>query len=492
MIHEDDAAPAVLRGYTAADHRRRLLNIAFCNQRVRTCLRRHHVGHYLPGQAYYNLCEYPCRTWTPDERDEAELDRLRDHGIGLIQLHSDWSDPARRFGGHTFAPPDPDGMRRFVDMAHRRGVKVIAYMSTGFFERRDPDFRSEWARENDTLVASWFRLARCSPASVGWRAYLLPQVARMLDDFGLDGIYNDVGYHPLYKRTWAGPPTADEVFAFEEGPGRDESFLDLLALLYDEVHRRGGIVKVHARNATFDEARSSYDYLWVGETAREGDALREASKNLPPFVVPCLDLRTATIASEDSLYLDAIPYMQFPLLLAGRPYTGERGDCAKMSYADKDDHEEHPSSRADHEKWAYYQSHPDGPWCYASWDVCPPRPERRATHARWLKAYRPLVEAGTRVWLQVGESDLFHAPLPDGVVASLFANRDLHVVLVNYNDTPAEIATRDVYVNTEAPASVSANHWTVPGRSLLILRGIPPSSGSESVPTVAVEGDARP
>jgi hypothetical protein len=36
-------APAVLRSYTAADHRRRLENIAICTRDIRQCLRKHLV-----------------------------------------------------------------------------------------------------------------------------------------------------------------------------------------------------------------------------------------------------------------------------------------------------------------------------------------------------------------------------------------------------------------------------------------------------------------
>ncbi len=58
------------------------------------------------------------------------------------------------------------------------------------------------------------------------------------------------------------------------------------------------------------------------------------------------------------------------------------------------------------------------------------------THARWLKHYLPLVDdGGTWAWLEIGQSDLFSEPLPRNVVASAFANRELHLVLANYGAT---------------------------------------------------------
>ncbi len=41
--------------YTSEDHRRRLENIAICERGIATCLRKHLITSYLPGQAYYNL-----------------------------------------------------------------------------------------------------------------------------------------------------------------------------------------------------------------------------------------------------------------------------------------------------------------------------------------------------------------------------------------------------------------------------------------------------
>jgi hypothetical protein len=77
-----------------------------------------------------------------------------------------------------------------------------------------------------------------------------------------------------------------------------------------------------------------YDYLWVGETVDSIDSLRTAVKNHPPYVVRCLDFSRATIPKEDEMYLQSIPYMQFPLLLGGRPVTGERAVIPGIHYAD--------------------------------------------------------------------------------------------------------------------------------------------------------------
>ena len=460
-----ESIPAVLGGYSKDEHRRRLENIAYGERAIAKCMRKHLIADYLPGQCSYNLGEYPCRhVWDPGEWDERELDNLKEQGIRLIQLHEEWNDAERLFGGDKFTPLNPAGFRRFVDMVHRRGMKLIVYASSGFFERRDRDFRPEWARSPD-LVELWYQYAHCSPASPGWRAYLLPRLVGILDDYGVDGFYNDLGYKNLAGR--GVKPSADEVPAMEEDEHHDGALEDLLALIYAEVKRRGGIVKVHHGGASrLQTDREVYDYLWVGEGIRNADSFREAVKNHPPYVVPCLDMSRATIANENELYLEAVPYMQFPLLLAGRPFTGERATIPGIQYQPE---EKDFWTRHCREIWRYYQSHSQGPYSYGWWDSVPGRPEARPTHARWLKQYLPMVEEGTWAWLEISDSSIFPRPLPADVVASAFANRDLYLVLANYRRDAAEVVTAEAYCSAEQPCQ-ARTRWTLEARSLQILK----------------------
>jgi len=468
-------APPIVNRYTAEDHRRRLQNIAACQRSIRSCLRKHLIANYLPAQCCYNLGEYPCRKpWDPGEYDERELDRLREQGIQLIQVFDEWNDSLRLFGGDKYTALNPAGFRRFIDMVHRRGMKILTYASACFLQRTDPDFRQEWSSEGDNLSVGYWNMARCSPASPGWRAFLLPRIARILDTYELDGIYIDGGYVQNFRRRLQAP-AKDEVAAFEETPEHDGAFADLLALIHAEVQRRGGILKLHVDAA--DQPRTAglkvYDYLWVGEGVNHADSLREAVKNHPPYVVPCIDMTFAKIESADEPYLHAIPYLQFPVLQAGRPFTGERGMIPGVQYASGDDF----WMRRCREAWNHYQAHPEGPYTYGGWDAVPERPETRPTHARWLKQYLPLVEDGTWAWLEIGESDLFARPLPGDTVASAFANRELYLVLANYGRTSTDIATADAYSRVEGPSAPPRNdtesaskRWTLPPRSLAILR----------------------
>jgi len=459
------AAPLIAAGDEAL-HRRRLENIALCQREIQQSLRTHLVTDYLPGQCVYNLGEYPSQTrWEPSDEDERELDRLRDHGIRLLQVHEEWNDSQRLFGSHKLDAVNPAGFRRFVEMVHRRGMRIIVYISSGYFQRSDPDFQPSWAGPHD-LREIYFRYAGCSPANPGWRAYLLPRIARILDEYGVDGLYNDLGYRQPGSKSAA----PDEVLAFPEDAEHDGALADLLALIYSEVKRRGGVVKVHRGGIRRPNTELKvYDYLWVGEGARDGDRMRQFTKDFPPYVVPCLDMSRARLDHEDDLYLQSLPYLQFPLLLAGRPVTGQRALVPGIEYPPE---EKCFWTRHMRAIWKYRQEHPEGPPSYGWWDSVPGRPEARPTHHRWLKIYRPLVEEGTWAWLEITRSTLFRQPLPAEVVASAFANRDLHLVLANYGREPLTVTTTARYTDLAADDAPGAgrDQWTLPARSLRLLR----------------------
>ena len=461
--------PAVLKSYRAEDHRRRLENIGRCHSAIRSCMRKHLITDYLPAQCCYNLGEYPARKpWTLESCDEEELDQLRDHGIQLIQLFDEWADPLRLFGGDKFTPANPDAVGRFIDMAHERGMKVLPYASTCFLQRTDLDFRQAWSREGDNLEVGFWNMARCSPASPDWRAHLLPRIIRVLDEFGADGIYIDGGYvWNVAKRLHT--PAQDEVVAFQETPDYDGAFTDLLALIYSEVKRRGGVLKLHVSGCQRPQSGELkvYDYLWVGEGVGNAERIREAVKNHPPYVVPCIDMTFAKVVGDDEPFLHGVPYMQFPLLQAGKPFTGQRASIPGVKYPKGEKDWWIQRCRA---IWKHYQAHPDGPHTYGIWDHLPGRPETRSTHARWLKQYLPMVEEGTWAYLEIGDSDMFAQPLPPHVVASAFANRDLYLVLANYGQAPVEIEASDAYLPTDDPSAAAAKRWNLGKRSLHVLR----------------------
>jgi hypothetical protein len=194
----------------------------------------------------------------------------------------------------------------------------------------------------------------------------------------------------------------------------------MLSLIYQEVKRRGLLVKLHKEGwDTVYTDLPIYDYLWVGEAVTDIDHLRRTTKSYRPYVVP---ERSTNIRyeHEDELYLNALPYMQFPMLKGGT----KDGD------------------------------------------------EIRGRYSFWLKQYLPMVEEGTWAWIEVAESDLFRQPPPRGVVASVFANREVHLVLANYGKIDAELDTSAQYLPVGEGSAPPNGEWKLPPRSMRILRRV--------------------
>lgn len=471
LTQQSTGAAPILASWTAEDHRRRLLNIQACERGIRKYLKKHLITNYLPGQVSYNLGEYPSHTpYDPDEYDDNELANLAANGIQLLQVMEDWNDLLNLHGADHWTSPNPAGMRRFIDMAHNHGIKVLIYASTGYMQEDDPDMNLDWTREtagNGNHSLHW-KLIRCSPGSPGWRSFFLKKTLQILEDYECDGLYNDWGYISPAKSKL--PPAKDEVVAFEETLEHDAAKEDLCALVYAEVKRRGGIYKFHADfNDRPHFKEHLYDYLWVGEGIGDLEKSRNEAKDHPPYVVPQFDATPGGKIIEDHQYMHAIPYMQFPQLLAGRPFTGERSTIPGVDYRPEEVDRYLKGWRDD---WRYFQANPDGPYIYGPWDRYPARPLVRETHAKWLKLYRAMVEAGSYAYLEITDSDLFAGSLPENVVASVFVNLETYLVLANYSQNEVSIKTSDSYTAFSESFGGQGQHWTLPGETLLILRKI--------------------
>jgi hypothetical protein len=419
--------PAILTTYKTEDHRARLENIDFAEARISTAVRKHLVTSYIPGHAVYKPSG---KSWDPTEQDNEAMAKLSELGIGIIQPWSDWSTP---WGKNYLVATDPEGFKRMVRLAHTHGLKVIPYTSSQFFERTDKNFKKDWAWDKSfDLVEFDYHLAHCSPASPDWRAYILHRHLRVMDEYEVDGLYNDLGYYRpgerenFYMDAAKQKFAEDDVLAFKEGPKQDGAMADVLALLYAEIKRRGGIYKLHKEGVdTIYTDLKVYDYLWVGESNHDFNFVRESTKNFTPYVTP-QRLVSVTPGEENETFINAIPYMQFPLIGHGQP--GDQGD-------------------------KYIE-----------------------TFAFWFKRYLPMVEEGSWVWIDILSSNLFESDLPKKAVASLFVNREVYLVVANYNQGPIEIKTTDQYVSVLGSTGQPQNIWKLDERSAQILKLVRPAT----------------
>ena len=74
--------------YDIEQTKKRIDNIKRAEEGNKAYLRRHRIGEYLPGQAIYNLGDYPKRfSIEPTEYDYNLIKDMAQNGVGVIQVH---------------------------------------------------------------------------------------------------------------------------------------------------------------------------------------------------------------------------------------------------------------------------------------------------------------------------------------------------------------------------------------------------------------------
>lgn len=415
---------------SVSEQRRRFENIAFAERTAKSYLRKHQVHNYIPGQVIYNLGEYPARfSIAPTAYDEQRIAELAEAGVGLMQIHEEWNDAIRVLGADKYSSHDPEGMRAFIDLCHKYGIKILPYFSTGFFDVRDPDYIDAFGTEA-RLDSGHFRYTGCNPASPEWVSYNLEQMKRIMDDYGFDGIYNDMGY-PFDKN-------------FKDGYIVDDPYIeDTLGRIYSAVKERGGIVKVHQGLCISPRGNTKvYDYLWVGESVTDIKELRRAA-TFEPYVVPCPDFRFLQ-GTADAFFAKTIPFMQFELRLDGRPVTGECSCVPGIEYVNN------PINRE--QEWyetikAWHDAHPDGPHVYSSWSAIPDDVAHRDLWKEYLGLYLPMVEENSNVYIDIQENNLMLGEKPQDVVMSMFVNDSCYLVVSNIGGKQEKLTLTEDWID---------------------------------------------
>ncbi|HNQ35882.1 MAG TPA: hypothetical protein PKN80_07460, partial [bacterium] len=343
---------ALVRVWSAAAERQRLENLALARRLIRRSIGHQVLVDYRPGHVWYNYAEYPAEPLSiPDEADERKFARYRELGIEVFKIHEEWNDAFEVYGADKFSPNNRRAFRTLIDRVHAHGMKFLPYISTGYYDKRSRRFRSRWANylngKIKSLTGGYYDLAECSPRSPEWRAFLLGAVERLMAEYPLDGLYNDVGYNSLAMYD-PPDPQLGQVNAFEESPQRDGAFEDLTQELYTIVKRHRGIYATHfgryyrSYNNYFTPDPwpprfQCYDYTFAGEAVGSLDALLRKVRRQPPFVLYIPDWRYIEKQQPGldsrAVYAISIPYLQFPVLYDGRPITGKKYWGRKLKYA---------------------------------------------------------------------------------------------------------------------------------------------------------------
>ena len=419
---------------------------------VRSCYKRVRIRDYLFGQAVYNLGDYPAQVFSDiTDYDRQLIRNLADAGVQMIQLHEDWNDVCRLYGGDKYSSSDPQGTRNFVEYCHSCGIKVIAYVSTGYFHEPDPEFREEYAPRKEFLASLYYKYRKCDLGHPGWRKYITEKTLSAMDSYGLDGIYNDWGYS-RYQ-----PELGD--CCLPEGY-YDPQLEDALGEIYSKIKSRGGIYKLHCdRNNAPPCKDRVYDYLWIGEYV--GADTIGAGKEHLPYVVPCIDLQFEKELTYDMYYAYTIPFLQFPLMKTGRPMLGNNLEIPGFTYYGGFEQDLYTRIRD------YNRTHPDGPFAHSHWSSIPDDPDEYVAWEKYAKLYKPMVTENSIAYIQLQDYDRILSPVGGKIVASLFVNEQTYLVVSNLSNMPYQLRLQGQWRDRER--GTVAENFTIQPKRILFL-----------------------
>jgi len=435
--------------------RKRINNVNSAEQGNREYFRRVRIRDYLPGQAIYNLGDYPARVYSAVTDYDRELIRsMAEAGVDLIQLHEEWNDACRLYGADKFSSSDPEGTREFIDLCHSYGIKVIAYVSSGYFHEPDPDFKEEYATSStDILASNYYKYRKCNHGHPEWRSYITEKTFLAMDTYGFDGIFNDWGYSNF---DWS---LGDCVLP--EG-AYDAELEDALGEIYSGVKKRGGIYKLHCdRNNTPPCKDRVYDYLWIGEGVKNSKI--GIGKDYRPYVVPCLDLYYSEGRSPEMFYACTIPFLQFPLLKTGRIMQGNNLDLPNVTYYGGVEEE---FFRKVHE---HNLAHPNGPYVRSLWSPIPDDPEEFPMWEKFSRLYHPMVTENSLAYIELRSCDEILSPLSNGIYASMFVNEETYLVVSNLSGKPYTLDLKTSW-RDRVSGSSSTSFNIEDGRILFLIK----------------------
>lgn len=398
----------------------RIENIRLAEKTNKKYLRRIRVSDYLAGQAIYNLGDYPDKVIaSPTDYDRALIEKMAKAGVSLIQLHEDWNDACRLYGADKFSAVDEEGMKAFVRLCHDNGIKVIAYVSSGYFQETDPDFREEFTSIKRAFKNNYFCYRKGNHGNAAWRAYVIPKTLEAMDRYGFDGIFNDWGYDGYVPGSHC---HMDKDFY-------DADVEDMLVQIYSEIKKRGGIYKLHCdRNNPAPCKDKVYDYLWVGEAITKLEP--GFGKDYPGYVVPCQDRHFYEGNTLEDYIAYTVPFMQFPLLKTGRPIRGKNTELENVTYYGGDEQDFYKAVGE------YMDAHPDGPYVYSLWSSIPDDPDEFNCWSRYFALYKPMVSENSLAYIELRDCDLILSPIPNELYASMFVNEETYLVVSNLTNEP--------------------------------------------------------
>ncbi|MBR7160713.1 MAG: hypothetical protein IKD20_06740 [Clostridia bacterium] len=455
---------------TAENQAKRLKNINEAIDSVKKFNNKVRISdNYLPGQIIYNLGDEPRRVVTaPTEYDEKVLALYKEKGFDMIQIHDEWPDEKRIYGGDKYNSTDPEGTKEFVKLVHDNGLKILGYISSTYLDRNDPDYTPEFQRMDSFLTGLYMQLAINWQGSPKWREYIWKHTMDCVEKYGFDGVYNDMGHDWFLKQYFDEINTTGTYNGSVTELPYEPEIEDLLALFYEELHSRNLLYKLHIGTyLDYPSDLKLYDYLYVGEGVNKLKDIVPHCRNMRPYLVPAFDRRTCEVDDPDTVYAACIPFVQFPLLYHGRPFR----DNSPVT------HERLPftptiefnGKLATHHYDAceWLKSHP-GEYTYSEWSTIPDDPKEIDRAGYYLSLYKPMVTRGSTIRTEITEATWLKSAITEDIYLSMFTNEEQYLVCSNLSDKDYTLVLEGDWTNRETNQVASA--FNVPKGKIIFLK----------------------
>ncbi|MBR7160714.1 MAG: hypothetical protein IKD20_06745 [Clostridia bacterium] len=424
---------------------------------------------YIPGQVIYNLGDHPRKIdMQPTEYDEKILAKYKELGFGLIQIHADWVDEHRLYGGDKYNHPNPEAAKNFVNLVHSNGIKILPYISSTYLSRFDPAYTPEFQRMESFLVGCYMQLAINWQGSPKWREFIYKKTFDTVEKYGFDGVYNDMGHDWFLKHYFDEINTKGSYSGSITELPYEAEVEDMLALFYEELKSRGMIYKLHIGTyLDYPSDLKLYDYLYVGEGVTQLKEIVPHCRNMRPYLVPAFDRRTCEVKAPDTVYAACIPFMQFPLLYHGRPYLDNSPVVNdKLIWTPTNEFNGNMTNHH-YDAVEWLKAHP-GEYTYSEWSTIPDDPKELDRAGHYLSLYKPMVTRGSTVRTEITEATWLKSAITEDIYLSMFTNEEQYLVCSNLSDKDYTLVLEGEWTNRET--NQVANAFNVPKGKIIFLK----------------------
>ena len=196
------------------------------------------------------------------------LDKIEKADIKWLILHEKWT-AVQNFG----MPYNVEVFKKMIEECHKRGIKVMVYFGYEY-----STYHPEWNEKAEEYLiktvegeftGGWQRLPHQRAFMVCYNGeysdVMIERVKYVMDELGVDGIYTDGTFVP-----WECANT-EHGCGYTDENGVLHTTFPVLAVrehvkkLYEEVHKRGGIIDTHQSSCCLMPTLSFCDSYYDGE-----------------------------------------------------------------------------------------------------------------------------------------------------------------------------------------------------------------------------------